>query len=126
MPNPRPNAANGGKPTKGFVKGRAYNPNGSSERVRKLGMIKRLTIDELAEVGTLILRNSREELEELKLDPNTSILQFWIVSMIVTSIKKGDAATFEVLMNRLIGKVPEHPITRELLEFSERREKGEL
>lgn len=110
MPNPNPPRS-----TKGFMKGVAANPRGSSERSRKLAAIKRLTIDELAEAGTLILNSNRGELEDIKANPNTSVLQYWLIGLIGESLKKGDMQAFDTFMTRLIGKPPDQPTTREAL-----------
>lgn len=117
MPNYSPHKERGGRVPNGFKKGDVPNPKGSSERARKLGRIKRLTIDELAEVGTLILRHTRDDLSRMKEDCDTSILQYWIMSLVSKSIQKGDVQTFDTLMTRLIGKPPETPISRDLLEM---------
>ncbi len=98
-------------------KGEARNPKGSSERVRRLAKIKRLTIDELAEVGTLILRSTRDELVHTKSDPDASILQCWVMALVAKSVKDGDVQTFDTMMTRLIGKPPEAPVTRLSLEM---------
>ncbi len=106
----------------GFKKGQSGNAQGSSERARKLGKIRRLTIDELAEVGTLILRNNCDALARIKNDPDASVLQTWIMAIICQSIQKGDAQVFSVMMDRLIGKCPEAPVTRDLLDFLDPQE----
>ena len=106
------------KPKNPIKKGEARNPRGSSDRVRKLGAIKRLTIDELAEVGGMLLRSDMEALEAISIDPKSSVLRYWMAALAKKSIEKGDVQTFDVLMTRLIGKPPEMPVTRDSLEPS--------
>lgn len=117
MPNYNPHKNNGGRVPGAIKKGEVRNPKGSSEWAKQKAKIKRLTIDELSEVSTLILRSTREELVRTKDDPDISILQCWVMSLVTKSVQKGDAQTFDVLMNRLVGKVPEAPVTRAALEL---------
>lgn len=117
--------ANNGKkkPNKNlFKKGENHNPNGSSERARKLNHIKRLTIDELSEIGTMLLFYTRDQLSNIREDADTNMLQFWIMSLVQQSIKSGNVATFDTLMTRLIGKPPETPVTRALLDLERMQE----
>lgn len=92
-----------GKP---FKKGQSGNPKGSSARMRdrNLHRVARLSADEVAEVGSLVLTNNREALAALKDDAEASVLKVWMAGLIVRSMNKGDATIFRAVMDRVIGK----------------------
>ncbi len=119
MPNYHPHRATNGAVPNNIKKGMVRNPRGSSEKSRRLGKIKRLTLDELQEVVTLLLRGKRSDFAAMKEQDDTSILRFWVMSLVAKSIQKGDVETFDLLMSRIIGKAPEHPVTREFVTMEE-------
>lgn len=91
-----------------FKKGQSGNPKGSSMLGRARRKLRKLTSDDICEVGSLILDGTKGDLQALVNAPDTNILKTWMGSLIVTSIKKGDAHTFSILMDRIVGKPKEH------------------
>jgi hypothetical protein len=89
-----------------FKKGQSGNPKGSSERMksRQLKNIAKLTAEEVADVGTLILGNDRDALQALAKDPHSSVLKVWMAGLVVQSMKKGDATIFRAVLDRVVGK----------------------
>jgi hypothetical protein len=92
-----------------FKKGQTGNPNGSSARMRsrQLQNVARMTADEVAQIGTLILDNDRDALRRLGENPNASVLQVWMAGLVIQSMKKGDATIFRAVLDRVVGKALE-------------------
>ncbi|RYF51992.1 MAG: hypothetical protein EOO38_01650 [Cytophagaceae bacterium] len=89
-----------------FKKGKSGNPKGSSDRAksRQLKQLAKLTAEEVADVGTLILGNNRKALKDLAEDKKSSVLKVWMAGLIVQSMKKGDATIFRAVLDRVVGK----------------------
>lgn len=98
-----------GKPPKdkGFKKGQVANPLGAGAHNRVAKHIKYSTIEDVAEVGTMILENNFSSLQKLYKDPETNILKMWFASVALHGIKKGDAAALNAVLDRIIGKCKE-------------------
>ncbi|RYF52408.1 MAG: hypothetical protein EOO38_00285 [Cytophagaceae bacterium] len=95
---------------KRFTKGQSGNPKGSSAGRRIIGKLRKLTADELLEVGSSILHGDQKTLRQLTQNPDASVLELWTASLIIQSMKKGDAQAFKVLMERFLGR-PRESIT---------------
>ena len=76
-------------------------------RSRQLKDLARMTADEVAAVGSLILSNDRGALQRLGQDPDASVLQVWMAGLVVQSMKKGDATIFRAVLDRVVGKALE-------------------
>lgn len=96
MPNPKV------KPPKPFPKGQSGNPRGSSAKSRALGQLKKLTVQELSEVGSLLLDGSMDKMQALTKDKSASVLKVWMAALIVKSMQKGDASTFKTLIECIV------------------------
>lgn len=92
-------------PATRFKKGNNANPLGGKLHDPEIRAIKRLTQDELKEVGTLVVKGDIEALKKLKEDSKCSVLQAMVASVAIRIISKGDMQALDVLLNRLIGKV---------------------
>lgn len=96
-PNPSPNTR--------FKPGETGNPQGRSLESAEVRKIRKLTNDEIAEVGTMLLDNNRAELEAIVKDPSTPVLRLMIASVVATAMKKGDAGAMNILLDRMAGKI---------------------
>lgn len=98
-----------GKPPKKnqFKKGQSGNPLGAKLHSAELKAIKKLTQDEVAMVGQLILDRNLIELMEIKNDKSASVLKVWFAAIAVKAITKGDASALDTILNRIIGKTKE-------------------
>lgn len=94
-----------GMKEKQFKKGKSGNPLGGKLHDSEMRMLKKLTKEELKEVGNLVLMNNVDELRKIGRDPNASALKTMLASVCVRVISKGDMQAFDTLLNRLIGKV---------------------
>lgn len=100
MPNP-----NIKKPKTAWQKGQSGNPKGSSDVARMKGDIGRMTHVQVAEVGSLLLEGTLEQLQAKAIDPDASALQRWTATLVTQSMEKGDSATYERILNRIVGRV---------------------
>jgi hypothetical protein len=71
----------------------------------KLSEVKRLTQDELIEVGTLLLKGNMQDLLLEMENPNCSIIKMLVGSVTQRAIQRGDMTAFNGLLDRLVGKV---------------------
>jgi hypothetical protein len=99
MANPNP-TKNGRK----FQKGQSGNPKGNSKKGRDIARLKRLTHDQVAEIGSMILEGNHEELKQVALSKDSTVLQLWMAQLVNASIRKSDAAIFRAVLDRIVGR----------------------
>ena len=99
-------------PKNQWPKGFAPNPKGGSKRRTILSKVRRMTCEQLAEVGTMVCEGSMSEMAALRSDPDAPVLKVWFATLVASSMRKGDAAVYSTLMDRIVGKVPDMPHTR--------------
>lgn len=103
MPNPKPKPA-----PHLWKKGQTGNPKGSSSVQRNKAAIGRLTHEQVAQVGSLLLGGDFEAIQKMAAGKmKCTALQRWTCALIIKSMVKGDGATYERLMVRIVGRVPE-------------------
>lgn len=97
------------KPTnpKKFQKGNCANPRGAGAHNKEVKVIRRLTHDDIAEIGSLILDGNVEKLKEIQTNPATTVLKVWMCSVAIKAINKGDAQALNALLDRIVGKPKE-------------------
>lgn len=88
-------------------KGQVLNPEGGRSHDPQIRAIKRLTQQELAEVGALVVKGSIAELQKISKDPNASALKCMIAAVAHRTITRGDPTALDKLLDRLVGKVKE-------------------
>lgn len=91
-------------PEKRIQPGQTRNPKGSSDKARSLGKLRRLTNEQVSEIGTLVLEGNRQALVDIKNDKDATVLQVWMADLIVASMRKGDPAAFRAILDRICGK----------------------
>lgn len=91
-----------------WKKGQSGNPLGGKLHNPEIKKIKSLTEKELIEVATFVLQCSVGQIKVKMKDPKTSILQGMVLGLALKSMTKGDASSFNALMDRLLGKVKEN------------------
>lgn len=84
----------------GNPKGRPVIPKGSLE-------IRKLTAEELIEIGTTILRANDAEVERIFSDPNEPYINRIVASILKRTYEQGSSGQFDTMMNRIVGKPKE-------------------
>lgn len=92
---------------KPFKKGQSGNPDGGRKHNPDVKKIRRLSKEEVADIASLLLEKNIEGLQAVINDPNSSTLKVWTATLVVKSMKKGDSKCWDVILSRIIGKVPE-------------------
>lgn len=90
-----------------FKKGKSGNPLGGKIHNKELKAIRRMTQEDVAEIGQLILEGNLEKLAAVKEDKAASVLKVWFCSVAIKAISKGDAAALSVILDRIVGRVKE-------------------
>jgi hypothetical protein len=91
-----------------FKKGISGNPLGGKLHNPEIKKVKALTEAELIEVATFILKSTVGDIKKKIKDPSTSMLQGMVLGLGLKAMTKGDASSFNALMDRLLGKVKEN------------------
>lgn len=76
----------------------------SKEAQRQIRILKRLSVEQLAEVATLIITNDVNELDKVRRNRNASALQVWIASVAKIGIQSGDMHALDKILDRIVGK----------------------
>src|SRR4051812_6901320 len=87
-----------------FKKGQIANPRGAGAHDRTLYEIRRLSNQEVVEVGTLLLLGDITSLRAMAKDKNASALKVMLASLVVKAMR-GNVGAFNALLDRIIGKV---------------------
>ena len=90
-----------------FQKGNCANPNGADAHNPLTKAIRRMTHDEISDIGSMLLKGNLEAIQAAAIDPESSVLKVWICSVAIKAIEKGDAAALNQLLDRFVGKVKE-------------------
>ena len=69
--------------------------------------IRKLTNDEIKEVGSLLLNGRESELEALIANDETPILKKWMASVSLSGMKSGDEKKLNAILDRVAGKIPQ-------------------
>lgn len=88
-----------------WKKGQSGNPSGGRAHDPALKAVRNLTKNELVTIGNLIIKNDFNTLLELSKRDDATTLQRMIAAVAVRIVNNGDMAAFDVLLNRLVGKV---------------------
>lgn len=89
-----------------FKKGQSGNPDGARKHNPIKRTIKRLTLKELKDLSCLLLDGDVEALKRIAKDPKTRSIKAMVASVAYRIVVKGDAQALNILLDRLVGKVP--------------------
>ncbi len=92
---------------KPFKKGKSGNPAGKAKDPPELKKLKNLTKQELADIGSLIVKGDYVALRALAKAPGATVLQRMLASIAMRIIEKGDMHSLDILLNRMVGRVKE-------------------
>lgn len=95
-----------------FVKGQIANKNGPTPKTpaqKKINAdLRNLTLDTYREILHRLLFDTVPGLKELVSDKDTNALTAAVAMCLLMAIKKGDYDTIEKILQRIIGKIPDH------------------
>ena len=91
---------------KNFMPGVVTNPNGRPRLPEDIKTIRELTQAEFTRVSNKYLQMSSEEIEAIVKEPSTPMLELMVASIISKAVIYGDQNRLNLLLDRLIGKVP--------------------
>jgi hypothetical protein len=94
-------------PGRRIQKGMVLNPLGGKAHNPVIRELRKITQDDVALVGQLIIENNTEEMERIVASPDSTVLQAWMASVAKKGIERGDSNALDVLLNRIIGKAKE-------------------
>ena len=95
-----------GKEKTQFKKGNNANPKGAGAHNPITKTIKKLSNEQVAEVGTILLNGTKEDLQKITADPNSSILKLMVASVAAKAIRNGDSSAMQAIMDRIAGRIP--------------------
>lgn len=88
-----------------FKKGQVTNPLGAGAHNHDLKALRRLTHDEIADLGTLVVQGNVKALQAIRDDPSSSALKMWFMAVVMKAIQKGDMQALNAFLDRVVGKV---------------------
>lgn len=97
-----------------FKPGQSGNPSGRPKDPPEVKLIKRLTRQEMAEVGSLIVQGKISDLQMVATGPQSTVLKAMIAKVAINIMAKGDMHSLDLLLNRLIGKVKDEVVVDNL------------
>ncbi len=93
-----------GKP---FQKGQTGNPNGRPVLSPEVKALRKITVEALEEIGDLILMGDRPKLQAIASSLTEPAIRVIYAKAAVNAMVKGDVASLELILNRVVGKVKE-------------------
>lgn len=96
------------KPKKSWKKGQCGNPKGRPKLPEDIKQARSLTAIEFERSVNQFLFQNKDSLHETINDPNTTIFELLIGTMILKAIREGDHVRLSFLLDRIIGKCPEN------------------
>lgn len=88
-----------------FQKGKSGNPRGRPVDPPEIKLMKKLTRQELIEVGEMVIMGDVATLKKLRGDDRCTVLKGMFISICLKILRDGDMEKFDKLMSRFIGKV---------------------
>lgn len=88
-----------------FQKGQVSNPNGAIGMPKEVREARKLTQNEFVKIACNLIKSTRNELQEVLDNQETTALELMIGNIIVKAIDDKDHQRAEFLLNRIIGRV---------------------
>ncbi len=88
-----------------FKSGISPNPKGRGLEDPQIRKIKKLTNDEIAIMGSMLLDCNKAQIMTIKKDKSAATIKVLIASVLLKVIDKGDASAMNAILDRIVGKV---------------------
>jgi hypothetical protein len=100
-----------GKPEnlKPWKSGESGNPAGRPPVPEEIKKLRKLSNDELQDIGDMLLFGTKADLIEVTESEDTPVLKLWMARLILDAVDKKNGSSIDVLeafLDRLIGKTP--------------------
>lgn len=95
----------GGRP---FPKGNNLNPLGAGAHNKELKRLRRLSREQVADIGSLVIEKREDDLRKICKDANETVLRKWFATVALKALQTGDSKHFNVALDRIIGKATEY------------------
>lgn len=93
---------------KNFKKGApSPNPKGGQLHNPVVKKLKAITNDQIAEIGTILLEGTIDELREIIRDEQSTVMRKWLASVSLKGVVKSDYRAMNAILDRIAGKVKE-------------------
>ncbi len=100
---------------KDWKPGESGNPNGRPKVPSDVKQARKLNKVKVERILNRFLAMDRQELERIKTDPSTPILDLFVAGLVAKGVSQGDHKRLEFIFDRLVGKVTEkvhHSVSR--------------
>lgn len=95
-------------PANRFKKGESGNPAGRPALPPEIRELKKLAKDDLEKLISLLLDATDQRIEEILNSPETPMIEKIMAQVLKKSYETGSMGQFDMVLNRVIGKVKEH------------------
>ena len=89
---------------KPWAPGTSGNPNGRPVIPEEIKKMRKLTNEELKDIGDLLLFGNLDELNKVIADPRETVLRIWFAKIIKRAVENNELDPLETLLDRLVGK----------------------
>jgi hypothetical protein len=92
------------KGQKAATRTRATGRSTNLEVQQQIKAIRRLTVDQVAEIASSLVMGGLSELKAIATDPEATVLQIWFSRVAGKGISAGDMRALDAVLDRIIGK----------------------
>lgn len=90
-----------------FKPGQSGNPNGRPPMPKEINRFKKLTIEELEELGSVLMRSTKAEIDDILKDPAESQIRVIVAKALMLAASEGNFNMLDSILNRVIGRPKE-------------------
>jgi hypothetical protein len=91
-----------------FKKGETGNKIGANAHSPEIKAIKKMTMKEIEEIGTMLLNENVEQLKIIMMDKDSPAIRTMIAAVVLKAISRGDAKAMNTILDRIVGKIKQH------------------
>lgn len=84
--------------------GQVLNPKGGAAHDQDVRRVRRLTHEEVKQIGTVLLTATGEQVVQIANDREEPVLRRWMAGIIADGVQKKNYKILDEMLNRIIGK----------------------